>query len=171
MQERRAVRPTLIARRLLLPAVAVLVVVVDQITKTWAQHARVERHVVGPLWFSLTYNSGAAFSFGSGVGPVVEAVVAILVVWLLAFSGRASRNSSIPMIIGLGLILGGAIGNLSDRVFRHIPGHPRSVVDFIDAVRIGTHDWWPTFNVADASIVVGVVLVVIAYIRRPPTSA
>jgi signal peptidase II len=171
MQERRAVGPTLIARRLLLPAVAVLVVVVDQITKSWAQHAHVQRHVVGPLWFSLTFNSGAAFSFGQGVGPVVEAVVAVLVVWLLAFSSRASRTSSVPMSIGLGLILGGAIGNLADRVFRHIPGHPRSVVDFIDAVRIGDHDWWPIFNVADASIVVGVVVVVLAYVRRPPARA
>jgi lipoprotein signal peptidase len=48
-------------------------------------------------------------------------------------------------------------------VFRH---HHGAVIDFIDALRIGTHDWWPVFNVADASIVIGVFILVLSYARR-----
>ena len=68
------------------------------------------------------------------------------------------------MAVGLGLLLGGAAGNLTDRVFRHNHG---AVIDFIDAARIGSRDWWPVFNVADAAIVVGVVILVLSYRRRP----
>jgi signal peptidase II len=157
------------SRRLLIPAVALLVIAADQASKTWALHhlSDTGRHVVGPLWFVRTFNSGAAFGLGHGATPVVEAVVVVLVAWLLAFSGRASRTASIPVAVGLGLLLGGAAGNLIDRIFRHIPGYPGAVIDFIDAVRIGTHDWWPVFNLADASIVVGVVVLVASYVRRP----
>ena len=65
--------------------------------------------------------------------------------------------------MGFGLLLGGAAGNLADRVFRH---HHGAVIDFIDALRIGTHDRWPVFNVADAAIVVGVIILLICYARR-----
>jgi signal peptidase II len=101
---------------------------------------------------------------------VVEAIVVALVVWLLAFSGRANRSANPGVAVGLGLLLGGAAGNLIDRVFRHIPGYPGAVIDFVDAARIGTRDWWPVFNVADASIVLGVVILVVCYLRRPATS-
>jgi signal peptidase II len=167
MQERRAVVPTLTGRagarrRLLIPAIAAVVVVVDQVTKTWAlHHTSGGRHVVGPLWLSLTFNSGAAFSLGRGVTPVVEAIVVVLVVWLLATSRRASRAATMPRLVGLGLLLGGAVGNLADRVFRH---HSGAVIDFIDAVRIGTRSWWPVFNVADAAIVIGVVVLLATYV-------
>jgi signal peptidase II len=175
VQERRAFLTALsfvgspASRRLLIPAVALLVIAADQASKTWALHQLSDtgRHVVGPLWFVRTFNSGAAFGLGHGATPVVEAVVVVLVAWLLAFSGRASRTASIPVAVGLGLLLGGAAGNLIDRIFRHIPGYPGAVIDFIDAVRIGTHDWWPVFNIADASIVVGVVVLVASYVGRP----
>jgi signal peptidase II len=173
MQERRVVVAALtIARRLrsgrlLIPVVAAAVVVVDQITKTWALHhvpAVGGRHVVGPVWLLLTFNSGAAFSVGRGVTTLVEGVVVALVAALVIFSRRASGGASVPVAIGLGLLLGGAAGNLVDRLVRHNHG---AVIDFIDAVRIGTHDWWPVFNVADAAIVVGVALLVLAYSHRP----
>jgi signal peptidase II len=154
-------------RRLLIPVVAGMVVAADQVSKTWALHhvpALGGRHIFGPVWLVLTFNSGAAFSLGRGVQPVVETVVIVLVVWLLALSRRASRIATLPTAIGLGLLLGGAIGNLSDRVLRH---HHGAVIDFVDALRVGTHDWWPVFNVADASIVVGVLTVVLSYVRRP----
>lgn len=173
MQERRAVLPALNdatavrrqrRRRLLIPALALAVVVVDQLTKTWALHHTVDgRHVVGPLWLVLTFNSGAAFSLGRGVAPVVEAVVIAIVVWLLALSRRASRVATVPGLVGLGLLLGGAIGNLIDRVFRH---HGGAVIDFVDALRIGTHSWWPVFNVADSAIVIGVLVLVAGYLGR-----
>jgi signal peptidase II len=170
LQERRVVVTALsrsVGRQLLIPAVAVLVVVVDQLSKTWALHQTV-RHVVGPIWVWPTFNSGAAFSLGRGVTPIVEAIVVILVAWLLVFSRRAGRAASAPVAVGLGLLLGGAAGNLIDRVFRQ---HHGAVIDFIDALRIGSHDRWPIFNVADAAIVVGVIILVLCYARRPPRPA
>jgi signal peptidase II len=169
LQERRTVVTPLTAphrllgRRLLIPVVAAAVIVADQMTKTWALHQippSPGRHVVGPVWLNLTFNRGAAFGLGHGVTPVVEAVVVVLVAWLVFFGRRASRAASLPVAIGLGLLIGGAAGNLIDRLFRHNRG---AVIDFIDAVRVGSHDWWPVFNVADASIVVGVVIIVLAY--------
>ncbi|MGH9057220.1 MAG: signal peptidase II [Acidimicrobiales bacterium] len=160
----RRPRAWLSPRRLLLPGVAAAVVAGDQASKTWAlHHALVPRHVFGPVWLNLTFNSGAAFGLGRGVTPVVEAVVALLVVWLLAASRRANRSASVPVLIGLGLVLGGALGNLAGRVLRDNGGR---VIDFIAALRIGDHDWWPVFNVADASIVVGAIILVITYSTR-----
>ena len=161
LQERRAAVPAVGARRLLIPAVAAVVVAADQLTKTWAlDHLRlgVPRHVIGPVNLLLTYNTGAAFGLGHGVTPIVEAAVVLLVVWLVAASRRASRGASGLMTAGLGLLLGGALGNLADRVFRHPRGAPGGVVDFIQAV-----SWWPVFNVADAAIVVGVIVLILAY--------
>ncbi len=150
-------------------AVAAAVVAADQITKSWAEtHAVVGRHIAGPLWLDLTYNSGAAFGLGRGVTPVVVAVVVVMLVWLLTLSRRASRSASVPVAVGLGLLLGGAVGNLVDRVLRHNHGR---VIDFIAALRIGEHDWWPVFNLADSAIVVGVVILSLAYARRPATAS
>jgi signal peptidase II len=171
LQERRAVVTALstpwrrAGRQLLIPAVAVLVIIADQASKTWAlHHLRLsDRHVVGPIWLVLTFNSGAAFSLGRGVTPIVEGIVVVLVAWLLIFSRRAGRAASAPVAVGLGLLLGGAAGNLIDRVFRH---HHGAVIDFIDALRIGTHDRWPVFNVADAAIVVGVIILIWSYARQ-----
>jgi signal peptidase II len=165
LQERRAVVPALAdgGRRLLIPVVAGLVIVADQLSKTWAIHhlQTSSRHILGSVNFVLAYNAGAAFSLGTGVTPFIEAGVVVLVVVLLLFSRRASRHASVPVAIGLGLLLGGALGNLFDRVFRHLPGHPGAVVDFIQAAT-----WWPVFNVADSSIVVGVALLLLTYRTR-----
>jgi signal peptidase II len=165
MQERRTVVPaitvrrTIGRRRLLIPAIAGAVVVVDQLTKTWAlHHLEVPRHVIGPTNFLLTFNSGAAFSIGRGVTPIIETVVVVMVVWLLMLSSRASRSASLGVVIGLGLLLGGAVGNLIDRLFRHNHG---AVIDFIQLV-----SWWPVFNVADASIVIGVIVLALSYLTR-----
>jgi signal peptidase II len=165
VQERRplvaAVRP---ARRLTIPAVAAVIAVADQVTKTLALDGLspyTPRHVLGPVNLVLTYNRGAAFSLGTGVTPILEGAVILLIVGLLAFSRRASRNASWPVVIGLGLLLGGAVGNLIDRLFRHVTGHPGAVVDFIQGV-----SWWPVFNVADASIVVGVIVLLLGYSTR-----
>jgi signal peptidase II len=148
---------------LLIPAVAAVIVAADQVTKTWAEHHPNPQHLFGPVHLTLTLNSGAAFSLGRGVTPVVEVVVVALVVWLVALSRRARRVASPLAAVALGLLLGGAIGNLADRLFRH---HGGAVVDFIQAV-----SWWPVFNVADASIVVGVAILVVVFTRRPTTPA
>jgi signal peptidase II len=145
-------------------AVAAVVVTADQLTKTWAlDHAVAPgRHLVGPLWFEATLNPGAAFGLGRGVTPIVETVVIVLVVGLLLFGRWAARVASLPAAVAVGLLLGGAVGNLADRIVRH---HRGAVVDFIAAARIGDHDWWPVFNVADASIVVGALLLVALWTR------
>jgi signal peptidase II len=144
------------SRRLVIPVVAAIVIAVDQITKTWAlHHTDPARHVLGPINLVLTFNSGAAFSLGGGATPIIETIAVVLVIWLAAVSRRATRSGSLAVSVGLGLLLGGALGNLVDRVFRH---HHRAVIDFIQAV-----SWWPVFNVADASIVVGVVVLALAF--------
>jgi signal peptidase II len=173
LQERRALGPALTrvlrrdGRRLLIPAVAAVVVAGDQLAKSWAIHhvpVAPPRHVIGSLNLALTFNSGAAFSVARGITPIVEAVVVALVVWLLAMTRRASRTARPVVSAGLGLLLGGALGNLADRLFRHIPGHPGAVIDFIQAAT-----WWPVFNVADASIVVGVIVVAFSYRAGAPS--
>jgi signal peptidase II len=153
--------------RAVILVVAALVVGVDQVSKTWAEdRLRLPRHLVGSLWLQLTYNSGAAFSLGRGATPVVEAVVVVLVAALAVFGRAASRGASGPALFGIGLLLGGAVGNLVDRVVRDNHG---AVIDFVDIARIGDRSWWPIFNLADASIVIGAILVVMSWSRRDGT--
>lgn len=155
--------------RLVPMVVAGVVVAADQATKTWAlHHAVAPRHVVGPVWLALTFNSGAAFGLGRGVTPVVEAVVVALVVALLIVGRRAARQATVGAAVGLGLVVGGALGNLVDRIGRD---HHGSVIDFIAALRIGTHDRWPIFNLADAAIVVGAVVLAVAYSTHRPSGS
>jgi signal peptidase II len=140
------------------PLVAAAVIAADQVTKTLAlDHLQpgVAHHVIGPASWLLTFNSGAAFSMGRGITPVVEAGVVILIVALALFTRRARLSAPWPALIGLGLLLGGALSNLGDRVFRDLHG---SVVDFIEAV-----GWFPVFNVADSSVVVGVALLILTW--------
>lgn len=133
-----------------------VVIAADQATKSWAVFdLRHPVHVVGPFGLALAYNSGTAFSLFDGTGlwlvPVAAALVGILA-WL------AWRAKTTLVALGLGLVLGGALGNLADRVFR---GHHGDVVDFI------TLRHWPTFNVADAAITLGAVLCAAGYLRMP----
>jgi len=76
---------------------------------------------------------------------------------MIAFSGRAARiGVSLAIVVGLGLLCGGALSNLADRLFG---AHHGAVVDFIRAV-----SWWPTFNVADAAITTGAVTVAVSLV-------
>ncbi len=164
------------ARRVQIAAlvVAVLVVTADQLAKTWALHLPPDmdvdgvrepgRHVIGTLYFELTFNRGAAFGLGSGVTPIVEAVVVVLLVGLLVVGRRAFVGSGIIAAVALGLIVGGAVGNLSDRLFRN---HGGAVIDFVNIAQVGDHEYWPVFNVADACIVVGALLLAYRYARTP----
>jgi signal peptidase II len=143
------------------------VVALDQWSKDWAQahlSSYEPRHVVGPVNLVLEFNKGAAFSLGTGVYPVVVAVAVVLVAGVLVFSGRAVRGGvSLPVATGLGLLCGGAVSNLADRFLRH---HHGAVVDFVQAV-----SWWPTFNVADAAITVGAVVLAAAVLLAGPPGA
>ena len=129
-----------------------VVLCLDQITKAWAL-AALEDRIIDLVWtlrLRLVYNTGFAFSTGSGLGPVL-ALVALVIVGVLWSSRR--RVQGIWGAMGLGGIIGGALGNLADRVFRGAAWGRGAVVDFIDL------QWWPVFNVADASITIGLVMV------------
>ena len=140
-------------------AVAGVVVALDQLTKTWAVRRLSEGDidVVGSLRFNLVFNSGASFSFGEGLGPFISVVVLAVAIGIVL----AGRNVTSALgATALGLVLGGAVGNLLDRAFRAGDGFLGGyVVDFVDV------QWWPVFNVADAAVTVGGVALVVFLIR------
>jgi signal peptidase II len=108
----------------------------------------------GVFYLQQTRNSGAAFSLGTGF-TIILTVVAVAVVGVIART--AGRMRSTGWAVALGLILGGALGNLSDRVFR-APGFGRGhVVDWISAFGPNAK-YWPIFNLADSAIVCGAIL-------------
>lgn len=136
-------------------ALCVLVILVDQVAK-----AAIEAHVtlgerievLGPLKLTLSHNSGVAFGLagGGGAALVVVTLLALGIVLYLFF-----RNPTRPgMWIATGLLAGGAVGNLADRVRRG------SVTDFIELPH------WPPFNLADCAITCGVVILLVIYIRE-----
>ena len=115
--------------------------------------------LVGSLRFRLAFISGASFSVGSGRGGLF-ALVGLVVVAVLVGSVARWRGALAPT--ALGLVLGGALGNLTDRVVRAggdgiLGGR---VVDFVDL------QWWPVFNVADMAVVTGACLLVLASLRQ-----
>lgn len=132
---------------------ALVVVAVDQLTKSWAVRALAdgEQHVWWLLQWNLSYNHGAAFGLGRGVTPIILGIGIVMVVALLGL-GRLAAERWLGAV-ALGLLLGGAVGNLIDRLFRDTGG---AVVDFIDFWR------WPIFNIADIGITVGAGLFVLA---------
>jgi signal peptidase II len=140
--------------------VAAVVVAADQVSKSQVEaHLHGPRHLWGPFGLAVGFNTGSAFSFFTG-RPVVLAIVACVLVALLVVLAWRTRHAATAVAIGL--VLGGALGNLSDRTFR---GHGGAVVDFL------TLSHWPTFNVADACIVAGTVLFVLSeLLRRPPAA-
>jgi signal peptidase II len=138
-------------------AIAVVVVVVDRITTTLAEdHLHDVQHVWGPFGLALTFNSGFAFSLFSGRAVIVTVLLCVGVVvlaWVVA------QVRTVPLAIGAGLVLGGAVGNLSERI---VGGHGGQVPDFI------TLDYWPTFNFSDACVTVGVIIVIVTLVFSRP---
>ena len=138
-------------------AISAVVVVLDQITKQWVVHVFNQGEVLPVMaYFNLTlaYNSGAAFSFLAGAGgwqrgffAAVAVIASIVIVHLL----RKHPKQTL-FCIALSLILGGALGNLWDRM---VIGR---VVDFLDFYLNDYH--WPAFNVADSAITVGAALLI-----------
>jgi signal peptidase II len=137
-----------------------LVVLVDQITKAWVQEAFQLHETLSlvPGWFRLTYvrNPGAAFGLFSGQAeafrvPFFLAVTAVALVAILVTAWRSDPGRT-WFLAALGLVCGGAVGNLIDRL------RWGEVVDFLDVYWRSHH--WPAFNVADSAITVGVILLV-----------
>ncbi len=139
---------------------AALVLVVDQLTKLWAESTLTvgERSpVIGDLLgLVLIHNPGAALSLATGLTWVLTLVAIAVVVVIVRF---ARRLGSRAWAVALGLLLGGALGNLGDRLFRE-PGFARGhVVDFI------AYGDWFVGNVADIAIVVAAGLIVLLSLR------
>ncbi|HEX6235950.1 MAG TPA: signal peptidase II [Acidimicrobiales bacterium] len=146
----------------LLGGAAALAVLVDQLTKWWAVETLSSRTIdlVWTLRLHLTVNHGAAFSLTEGRGPLIS-LLALLVVALLLRSGRYATTPA--PAVAIGLVAGGAVGNLIDRAFRAGEGVlGGGVVDFVDL------QWWPVFNLADVAIVSGAVLLVLTRWHEGP---
>ena len=137
---------------------SLIVIVLDQATKQWFESSFMVYEVVNVLPFfnlTLVYNEGAAFSFLSDqsgwqrwfLAAVATVVTSVLVIWL-----RGLQQQEKLTAISLGLIIGGAVGNLIDRL---LFGH---VIDFLDFY-IGQYHW-PAFNIADSAIFIGVAVMI-----------
>lgn len=151
---------TAAATRRLWSLIAVIVVA-DQATKHWALNRLSGGRtidLVGSLRFNLTFNTGMAFSRGSGLGPVIGAIAFVVVIVIVLWMRRSARGLA---AVSAGLIVGGASGNLVDRLFRGDAWLRGAVVDFIDL------QWFPVFNVADSAISIGAVLMVFTSLRQP----
>lgn len=157
-----APRPRFTGRAMaVLGATAVLAVALDQWTK-WLSTENLDegnpvRILGGLIYLSLLRNPGAAFSFGSDHTWIFPVVTLVVVGWI---GYMATRLRSVPWAIALGLVLGGALGNLGDRLFRApgpLHGH---VVDMISL--FGPYaEYFAVFNIADSCLSVGVVLAVL----------
>jgi signal peptidase II len=145
---------------LALHATAAVVYALDRVTKLWAEAALAGRPpievVPGVLSLNYTTNSGGAFGLGRSAPWVFAGATVLVSVVIVFVSFRLDRR---PLAVALGLILGGALGNLTDRVLNG-PGLSGSVTDFIDL------QVWPVFNLADGAIVTGAILLAISSARR-----
>jgi signal peptidase II len=150
-------------RNVLFLVFAFLVVLLDQATKAWIVSTMTLHEsfaVIGGL-FNITYirNPGAAFGFLAGASPLFRSIffltVSAAAILLILHYVRTSRFEDRLQVLALALILGGAVGNLIDRV------RFGEVVDFLD-VYIGSHHW-PAFNVADSAISIGAAILILAF--------
>jgi signal peptidase II len=147
---------------LLLAIIAGAVLVLDLATKQWVMRSLTYQQpveILGPyLRFTYTRNSGVAFGLGAGTNfpyYIFSILAAVAILYLFLRSQVPTRGRQ----LALALILGGALGNLVDRV------RWGEVVDFIEVGFKGWH--WPVFNIADSAVSVGVVLFALSRPRRP----
>jgi signal peptidase II len=143
--------------------IAAVVVVLDQVSKAVAVDQLTDRRPVellgGLLTLHLVRNPGAAFSLATGFTVLFTAFAAVVVVVIVRIAGRLRRR---VWAVALAMLLGGAVGNLIDRIFRE-PGALRGhVVDFLELPH------WPVFNLADTSIVCAGALLVLLTFRGVP---
>ena len=129
-------------------------------TKTWAVNSLADGPIVvipNLLDFRLTFNTGASFSIFSDQGPILAVAAIGVIIMIMVVLGDASRRIE---AVALGLVLGGSLGNLIDRVFRGDGWFDGGVVDFID-VQVLTN------NLADIALFVGVgLLLFAAFVHR-----
>ncbi|MFM7525330.1 MAG: signal peptidase II [Actinomycetota bacterium] len=135
------------------------IVVVDQLTKHWALNRLSGGRtidIIGSLRLNLAFNRGMAFSQATGAGPIIGALAFVIIIVIVLWMRRSATGVS---AVAAGLIVGGALGNLVDRLFRNDAWLRGAVVDFVDL------QWFPIFNVADSCITIGAALMVLASLR------
>lgn len=144
---------------------AFLIIILDQITKYWAQEYLLPRRESGEgpvvllngfLKFTYAENTGAAFSIGTGITWVFTTIALVVVVVIIKYSRKLG---SLTWALALGGLLGGAVGNLIDRMFRAPGPFQGFVVDFIQL------PYWAIFNIADMAVVLSGVTIAILLIR------
>ena len=119
-----------LGRAVALGTIAGGVIAVDQWTKSWALHNLSNtspRHVLGPVYLVLSFNRGAAFSLGSGVSPVIEALASLLAVAVIAFSGRAAR---------ICLLYTSGTANVDRELDLHLSAQAQAAIEEIDAALV-----------------------------------
>ena len=151
----RLMRPMLIA--------AIIVIFLDQLTKAMVRKIIITRGTVEVIrgYFQISYaeNTGAAFGMFRGQNTIFIVISAVAIVFIFAYYRQF--KTSMWMKISLGLLLGGAIGNLTDRVLFH------HVTDFIRVKWWLLHwRWWPSFNLADTAVCVGAIMLILGMLTR-----
>jgi signal peptidase II len=134
--------------------IGAVVVGLDAGSKYWAREELAHRtiHVAGPVRFELSYNSGVSFSIAH-TAPLVAVVLALMA--LAAVTAVAIFSRKGWPAVGFGLLIGGGYANLLDR----LTSHSHKVTDFIKVSS------FPTFNVADAAITLGVIVLIVTALR------
>lgn len=136
--------------------VVAVVIVLDQVTKALALEGLSGGRTVDIVWtlrLNLTFNYGMAFSAGTGAGPLIGTVALGVAAWVARLGLRSAARGQ---AVVLGLVCGGALGNVVDRLFRGDAWMRGGVVDFIDL------QWFPVFNLADSAITIGAAAIVLA---------
>ena len=141
----------------LMSALALVVLVLDLVSKNWAEDALMDvesRPLLGDLLqLRLIYNSGAAWGMGEGITPIITCVQILICVAAILFVVRGVRSR--VWVVALGLIIGGALGNIHDRLLREPAPFRGEVVDFLQLPH------WPIFNIADIGVTTGAILIVL----------
>jgi signal peptidase II len=140
---------------------AIGVIALDQVTKSWMVARDGPIRLIGDfLQLRVSRNAGAAFSSFTGGGRFIAVIAVVVIATLAIFIGRSERTVE---IVTMGAILGGATGNLLDRIFRGSGVFDGRVVDWID------FSFFPSFNVADSALTIGIgVLILVAMLRPEP---
>jgi len=136
------------------------VLIADQASKNWALNSLSDGRTIDLVWtlrFNLVFNSGMAFSQGQGLGRLIGLLAIGVAVWLWFSLRKATSRLS---VIGTSMLIGGALGNVVDRMFRGEKWLAGAVVDFIDL------QWFPVFNVADSAVTVGAAVLIIASVAK-----
>jgi len=153
-------------RWLIVAGTAAVVLLIDQLSKWWATERLRNAAPIDVVWtlrFNYAENTGMAFSTGAGYGWLIG-LIACAIVGVLLVTAR-TIGSRVQLVL-IGVVIGGALGNVVDRLTRGDGGFMSgAVVDFIDL------QWWPIFNVADAAVVVGGILLAISMLRAPEGAA